>query len=220
MSTVSNRSGFDVENIHETNRRAPQNSESMIWILKYWVKRARFVRLIRSQIAGLLEKMTNKYCNFCGINWGLKGETIESIEEIFHCFWKELMENEKKQRDHKEKEGKNRVIFGRSYYSNSIREYETRDIINWQQYFEKHATIRTICFECMNEVFEQKKRSSCLNDYNIYNKVILENVVKEEEEKTKTEKVKKIKKMLKENQKIKEILKLWKLLAKKKRKKS
>ena len=149
LSQESNHSGFAVDDVRE-NRRAPQNSESTIWILKYWVKRAKLIRLIRSQIAGLLEKMTNPYCNFCGINWGLRGETIENIEEIFLAFWRELIENEKKE--------------GRKGVQIEKRIYETSDIIKWQQYFQKHATFRTICFECMNEVLETKKKNSQISE--------------------------------------------------------
>lgn len=166
-SAESNRSGFGIEDIHETNRREPQNSENTIWILKYWVKRAKLVRLIRSQIAGLLEKMTNSYCNFCGINWGLRGETIENIEEIFMDFWRELMENEKKLvLKENESKYKRKKQESQSSFDKQKRIYEIRDIIKWQQYFQKHATVRTICFECMGEVHEKKKGISSLNEQN------------------------------------------------------
>ena len=144
---TSNRSGFGLDDIRENNRRAPQNSESTIWILKYWVKRAKFIRKIRSQIAGLLERMTNPYCNFCGINWGLRGETIENIEDIFLGFWRELLANEEQQKLIDNHSKAKRKYSRNSQQENVKRVYETRDIIKWQQYFQKHATFRTICFE-------------------------------------------------------------------------
>jgi len=187
-----------LDDIRENNRRAPQNSESTIWILKYWVKRAKFVRKIRSQIAGLLEKMTNPYCNFCGINWGLRGETIENIEEIFFAFWRELMIIEQQQ---KLMENESKIKRKFIPEKNEKRVYETSDIIKWQQYFQKHATFRTICFECMNEVLETKKKSIDSSDKknfteNINNTRTNLNV---DEEKPK--------------RRIKEILKFWLTLA-------
>ena len=187
-----------MDDIRENNRRAPQNSESTIWILKYWVKRAKFVRKIRSQIAGLLEKMTNPYCNFCGINWGLRGETIENIEEIFFAFWRELMIIEQQQ---KLMENESKIKRKFIPEKNEKRVYETSDIIKWQQYFQKHATFRTICFECMNEVLETKKKSIDSSDKknfteNINNTRTNLNV---DEEKPK--------------RRIKEILKFWLTLA-------
>ena len=187
-----------MDDIRENNRRAPQNSESTIWILKYWVKRAKFVRKIRSQIAGLLEKMTNPYCNFCGINWGLRGETIENIEEIFFAFWRELMIIEQQQKL-LENESKMKSKFIPE--ENKKRVYETSDIIKWQQYFQKHATFRTICFECMNEILDKKKKSFDSNDNkNLIEKInITRTKLNVDEEKPK--------------RRIKEILKFWLTLA-------
>ena len=210
VSAESNRSGFGVDDIGENNRRAPQNSESTIWILKYWVKRAKLVRLIRSQVAGLLEKMTNPYCNFCGINWGLRGETIENIEEIFLDFWRELLEFEKKQKL-KDSELKIKKKFNPRYsqQENKKRVYETSDIIKWQQYFQKHSTLRTICFECMNEVLEKRKRISC----QIENKNCVETNVNHIFEDTPPQAEKAIKNCTVENKSLKEILRLWLHLA-------
>lgn len=173
----------------------------MIWILKYWVKRARHVRLVRSQIAGLLEKKTNKYCEFCGINWGLRGETIENIEEIFLSFWRELLSTSKAR---KSKEFNNKC----ADKNNEINNYETKDIINWQQYFERHATIRTICFECMNEVFEQKKKNTGSNEKTLH-------VIKEEEALLSEREKKKKHNILLEKGSTIEIIKFWLRIARK-----
>lgn len=204
---TSNRSGFGLDDIRENNRRAPQNSESTIWILKYWVKRAKFIRKIRSQIAGLLERMTNPYCNFCGINWGLRGETIENIEDIFLGFWRELLASEEKQKLIDNHSKAKRKYSRNSRLENVKRVYETSDIIKWQQYFQKHATFRTICFECMNEVLEKRKNNStpyenrCGVDINNTRNVL---VVEEEriEQKNRNGKPE-------ISKKVKEIVKVW-----------
>jgi len=142
--------------------------------------------------------MTNPYCNFCGINWGLRGETIENIEEIFFAFWRELMIIEQQQ---KLMENESKIKRKFIPEKNEKRVYETSDIIKWQQYFQKHATFRTICFECMNEVLETKKKSIDSSDKknfteNINNTRTNLNV---DEEKPK--------------RRIKEILKFWLTLA-------
>ena len=204
---TSNRSGFGLDDIRENNRRAPQNSESTIWILKYWVKRAKFIRKIRSQIAGLLERMTNPYCNFCGINWGLRGETIENIEDIFLGFWRELLANEEKQKLIDNHSKAKRKYSRNSKPDNVKRVYETSDIIKWQQYFQKHATFRTICFECMNEVLEKKKHNSTPNEnrngVDINN---TRNVIVVEEERTE-QKNRNVQGEI--SKKLKEIVKVW-----------
>ena len=39
-----------------------------------------------------------------------------------------------------------------------FRYYEEKDIIKWQMFFQKKAHFRTICFDCMNEIWDEKNR--------------------------------------------------------------
>ena len=97
-------------------------------IFQVWILRARKIKLIRSQVAGVMERMTQPFCQFCGRNWGLRCETIDSIEELFDKFLKEV-------------KGQNP---------------EKWDLIRWQSYFTKNAYFRTICYSCYEEISPYK----------------------------------------------------------------
>ena len=95
-------------------------------ILLYWLKRAQKIKLIKSQVARLLEKFTSIKCDYCHLNWGLRCEPINNIEETFDEFCKT-------------------EFFCDGCYT----------LFDWQEYFEKFTRFRTICYYCSQRVYLQ-----------------------------------------------------------------
>jgi hypothetical protein len=116
---------------------------SFVSLLKYWVARTKNVQTIRSQIGGLLEELTRKYCEFCGINWGLRAEFVENLEELYSGF----------------------------LHSVRSRGHRIADIVNWQNYFRANATVRTICYKCSDEIWTRFQYYQQL-DANLLKKVV------------------------------------------------
>lgn len=61
-------------------------TDSFMKLLSEWRGRALRLKIVRSQIAGILEQLTDPYCKFCGSAWGLKCESIDNIEDVFEQF--------------------------------------------------------------------------------------------------------------------------------------
>lgn len=97
---------------------------SFLNIMKLWKKRAIILIKCRSQIAGIMEKACQPYCEYCGRNWGLKCESIDNIEVVFHKFL-DASQNE-----------------GKRY---SIRKWKSEE---WQEFFLKNVVFRTSCYAC------------------------------------------------------------------------
>ena len=97
-------------------------------ILRSWKKRAQRNRKIRVQIGGLIEEKTDNLCNFCKRDWGLRGESIENIEQVFINFLK------------KNNKPINSVVW---------------KVEDWQSYFKYNAKIRTLCFYCSEEIMNR-----------------------------------------------------------------
>lgn len=103
-------------------------SEITIDVVKFWLFRANRLKKIRSQIAGMMQlQKVENKCEFCEKNWGLRSECLENLEDLFEKFLK-----------------------GNKYQN-------VHDISKWQNYFFKHAKLRTICFLCSEEILSNKK---------------------------------------------------------------
>ena len=97
-------------------------------LMKLWKKRASTLLVYRSQIAGLMEQLCSPYCEFCGENWGLKCESINNIEEVFHHF----LETSRHQ--------------GKKY---DISQWNSEE---WQEFFLKSVVLRTSCYSCYDRI--------------------------------------------------------------------
>lgn len=92
-------------------------------LLVYWLKQSRIIFKARSQVARLLEKMTNIRCDFCGANWGLRCETINNFRQLFEDFIQK--------------------------YKCTEDNYSVR---YWQKYFEENVSVRTLCHACNEKI--------------------------------------------------------------------
>lgn len=99
-------------------------SPSFLKIMKLWKKRAINLIKCRSQVAGIMEKACQPYCEYCDRNWGLKCESIDNIEVVFHKFLDDSQ------------------ISGKNY---SIRGWNSEE---WQDFFLKNVVFRTSCYAC------------------------------------------------------------------------
>lgn len=61
-------------------------TDSFMKLVAEWRGRAVRLKIVRSQIAGIFEQLTDPYCKFCGAAWGLKCESIDNIEDVFEQF--------------------------------------------------------------------------------------------------------------------------------------
>ena len=121
-------SDIDVKDINVNEGTENFNiTPAFVSVLKYWLARSRNHRLIRSYIGGLLEELTKNSCDFCGENWGLRAEFLENLEDLYSNF--RLTEK------------------GLGNTRN--------DIVKWQNYFRANATVRTVCYNCSNEIWER-----------------------------------------------------------------
>ncbi len=102
-------------------------------IIKFWIIRARFRQKARMQVTQLIDYMRKPFCLFCRTTYGLKVELIQNIEDLFYQFLK-----------HKQA---------------SVINYK---IVDWQRYFVKHASTRTICQDCHREIeiYHQKVKKN------------------------------------------------------------
>ena len=114
---------------HERDHFRDNMSTSFQNILKMWLARARRLRIIRSEIAGVLEQSCEPECSFCGCKWGLKCESIGNVEDIFEQFLNSKPEGN---------------------YSTEY--WKTAD---WQKFFLDHAALRTSCYDCLKEIMQR-----------------------------------------------------------------
>lgn len=108
----------------EVNDIKEKSHQTIQSILSFWLFRSRRCKRIRQEVAGLLEKMTSVKCDYCGQNFGLRCELIDSIEVLFYGYLKE---------------GKETI--------------ENYNLKGWQEYFMKRAHLRTLCHYCIEEVY-------------------------------------------------------------------
>ena len=94
----------------ESIRNNLYQSNSFIEVFNYWLKKAKLLVKINTQIAGVLERATASECDFCQSTWGLKCESITDPEDTFKNFLKEYKD-----------------------FEFSIYEW---DIDDWQEYFQ------------------------------------------------------------------------------------
>lgn len=104
---------------------------SFFKIMKLWHKRASTMMVYRSQVAGIMERACLPYCEFCWRNWGLKCESIDNIEVVFHNFLEKC---------HSE---------GKNYSSKSWKADE------WQEFFENNVVFRTSCYKCYERLIPE-----------------------------------------------------------------
>jgi hypothetical protein len=93
-------------------------------IMTNWRARAHRRIQIKSQVAGILELLSEPECVFCGRSWGLKCESIDNVEDVFVRF---LMSR------------------GLTFYGS----WEPRD---WQEYYRENSNFRTICYSCHEQI--------------------------------------------------------------------
>lgn len=110
-------------------------SPSFSKIIKFWKRRAKTQITYRSQVAGLMEQVCLPNCEFCGANWGLKCETIDSIEEVFHKF------------------------LDYSYALGKDYDISNWNLEDWQGYFLKNVVFRTSCYSCYKLMLPQPSQS-------------------------------------------------------------
>ena len=99
-------------------------------LCRVWIDRARRLQKIRSEVAGIIELMTDPYCQFCQVDFGLRCETINNIEIIFMEFVRDINHGN----------------------------FSTWNLIAWQEYFTSHSIFRTLCYECYEELIPQNYR--------------------------------------------------------------
>jgi len=49
-------------------------------MLFIWYEKSKITRFIRNSVAGILEFISKPCCEYCGVNWGLRTESIENVE--------------------------------------------------------------------------------------------------------------------------------------------
>lgn len=114
-------------------------SKSFKKVFMQWLIRAKRLIVIRSQIAGILEQLTDPYCNFCGKDWGLKCESIGNVEDIFINFLTEK-----------------KIICQKGWKAT-----------HWQQYFMENGKFRTLCYSCLKEI--TPKQDSAIDTFTNFN---------------------------------------------------
>lgn len=114
----------NILDLKEKERIKNSLKPEFVQIFGVWMSRARRLIKIRSQIAGILEYYTEPSCNFCGRSWGLKCESISSIEVAFNNFL--------------------RKVPGQNYLN--------WDLIAWQRYYSENSKFRTLCYSCYEEI--------------------------------------------------------------------
>jgi hypothetical protein len=75
------------------------------------------------QVSDIIDMMRKSECLYCRTIYGLKVELIPNIEDVFYDFLKHKKAN--------------------------LLNYK---IVDWQRFFVKKATTRTICQECHHEI--------------------------------------------------------------------
>ena len=125
--------------------------ESFMKIIKAWRIRARRRMRIKSQIAGILELLTEPACLFCQGTWGLKCESIDNEEDVF-------------------------LRFLISKRLTLLEDWEPRE---WQEFFRENSVFRTVCYSCHKEL-EPKPFDGGSTDVALLFQNIIENLEKQE----------------------------------------
>jgi hypothetical protein len=127
--------GFDSDNLEdETKKKKVAKKEELDWvkmndtpmtraIIKFWIIRARYKQKVRLQVEHIIDYMRKPYCLYCRTVYGLKVELMQNIEDLFYAFLK------KRKAD--------------------LLNYR---IVDWQKYFVKYCSTRTICQDCHREI--------------------------------------------------------------------
>eukprot|EP01017_Pseudomicrothorax_dubius_P004842 TRINITY_DN11081_c0_g1_i1.p1 TRINITY_DN11081_c0_g1~~TRINITY_DN11081_c0_g1_i1.p1 ORF type:complete len:400 (-),score=86.45 TRINITY_DN11081_c0_g1_i1:95-1234(-) len=133
-----------VEESHEERDRAMHGMEkatarrrlrpSFPFVMTVWLYRARFIRIIRGQVSGIMELLTSPRCEFCGCSWTLRTELVQSIENLFKKFIQDVPDQS----------------------------LSAWDIPKWQEYFDRNAILRTLCFECSEDLLYAHERGETL----------------------------------------------------------
>jgi hypothetical protein len=97
----------------------------VISLMRQWMARCKRLILVRSQVGGIMEKHCQPYCQYCGADWGLQCESIDNVEDVF-------------------------VAFVHSTYRRA--QYDSWKANEWQNYFERRVTFRTLCGKCYESI--------------------------------------------------------------------
>lgn len=100
-------------------------NDCVISLMRQWTARCRRLVLLRSQVGGIMEKHCQPYCQYCGLDWGLQCESIDNVEDVF-------------------------VAFIHKTYKRP--QYDSWKINEWQNYFERSVTFRTLCGKCYESI--------------------------------------------------------------------
>ena len=93
-------------------------------LIRLWKTKAVRRVQIRQKVAGLIEVMAQPSCEYCGARWNIRAECMEDIEDIFTDFIQETPNQS----------------------------WAIWSDIAWQDYFKEHAVIRSICFNCDEQI--------------------------------------------------------------------
>jgi hypothetical protein len=115
-------------------KKGPEKVEELRWvqdndtpmtraIIKFWIMRARFRQKARMEVQPIIDFMRKPFCLYCRTIYGLKVELIQNIEDLFNQFLHIKKQN--------------------------LVQYK---IVDWQRYFAKNASTRTICQDCHREI--------------------------------------------------------------------
>lgn len=118
----------------ETKKKKEFKQEELDWvkmndspmtraIIKFWIIRARFKQKVRFQVQHLIDYMRKPYCLYCRTVYGLKVELMQNVEDLFFSFLK------KRKTD--------------------LLNYK---IVDWQKYFIRNCSTRTLCHDCHREI--------------------------------------------------------------------
>lgn len=88
-------------------------------IIKFWIMRARFRQKVTLELQKVVDMMRKPHCLFCRTTQGVKVEIINNVEDLFYRFLKAKKQN--------------------------LVSYK---IVDWQRYFVKKGSTRTICTSC------------------------------------------------------------------------
>ena len=92
-------------------------------VIQYWVLRTKFLRKLRTEVYPFIKNQLETECQFCGNQYGLQVELLESLEDVFYQYLEESGETVRNFRWHR-----------------------------WFVYFQSHSSYRTLCSDCHDEL--------------------------------------------------------------------
>lgn len=131
--SFANNSKF-VLDLAEKEQMKESLSKTFKNILVTWRGRSQRRMVIKSQVAGILELLTEPECLYCHRTWGLKCESLANLEDLFEEFFTS--------------KGYSQVDF-----------WEPRE---WQEYFREHSVFRTICYTCHDKLVPKQDTYSTI----------------------------------------------------------